>query len=148
MKWKVKQTEIRGWEDDGIWRISGLRYAYAERFKRPEFNTIKGKVIEANKRAAASLQNISDKKKSKVNTTLDEDKNFLKDNSSKMSFNEINCYRVRIEEKEVLDWILKFIEECIAVLSKHTTTENLVKFIKEEKNIDKSVKEYLSDVFV
>ena len=60
MKWKVKQTEIRGWEDDGIWRISGLRYAYAERFKRPEFNTIKGKVIEANKRAAASLQNISD----------------------------------------------------------------------------------------
>ena len=52
------------------------------------------------------------------------------------------------EEKEVLDWILKFIEECIAVLSKHTTTENLVKFIKDGKNIDKSVKEYLSDVFV
>ena len=88
------------------------------------------------------------KKKSNFNTTLDEDKKFLKDNSSKMSFNEINCYRVRIEEKEVLDWILKFIEECIDVLSKHTTTENLVKFIKEGKNIDKSVKEYLSDVFV
>ena len=94
------------------------------------------------------LQSICVKKKSKFNTTLDEDKKFLKDNSSKMSFNEINCYRVRIEEKEVLDWILKFIEECIAVLSKHTTTENLVKFIKEGKNIDKSVKEYLSDVFV
>lgn len=60
MKWKVKQTEIRGWAEDGVWRVSGLRYAYAERYKRPEFNTIKGKVVVANKRAAASLQNISD----------------------------------------------------------------------------------------
>ena len=104
--------------------------------------------IEKEKKIMNILQSICVKKKSKFNTTLDEDKKFLKDNSSKMSFNEINCYRVRIEEKEVLDWILKFIEECIAVLSKHTTTENLVKFIKEGKNIDKSVKEYLSDVFV
>ena len=104
--------------------------------------------IEKEKKIMNILQSICVKKKSKFNTTLDEDKKFLKDNSSKMSFNEINCYRVRIEEKEVLNWILKFIEECIAVLSKHTTTENLVKFIKEGKNIDKSVKEYLSDVFV
>ena len=104
--------------------------------------------IEKEKTIMNILQNICAKKKSNFNTTLDDDKKFLKDNSSKMSFNEINCYRVRIEEKEVLDWILKFIEECIAVLSKHTTTENLVKFIKEGKNIDKSVKEYLSDVFV
>lgn len=104
--------------------------------------------IENEKNIMNILQNICAKKKSKFNTTLDEDKKFLKDNSSKMSFNEINCYRIRIEEKEVLDWILKFVEECIAVLSKYSTTENLVKFIKEEKNIDKSVKEYLSDVFV
>ena len=104
--------------------------------------------IEKEKTIMNILQSICAKKKSNFNTTLDEDKKFLKDNSSKMSFNEINCYRVRIEEKEVLDWILKFIEECIDVLSKHTTTENLVKFIKEGKNIDKSVKEYLSDVFV
>ena len=104
--------------------------------------------IEKEKKIMNILQSICAKKKSKFNTTLDEDKKFLKDNSSKMSFNEINCYRIRIEEKEVLDWILKFVEECIAVLSKYSTTENLVKFIKEGKNIDKSVKEYLSDVFV
>ena len=104
--------------------------------------------IEKEKKIMNILQSICVKKKSKFNTTLDEDKKFLKDNSSKMSFNEINCYRVRIEEKEVLDWILKFIEEYISVLSKHTTTENLVKFIKEEKNIGKSVKEYCFDVFV
>ena len=104
--------------------------------------------IEKEKTIINILQNICAKKKSKFNTTLDEDKKFLQDNSSKMSFNEINCYRIRIEEKEVLDWILKFTKECIAILSKHTTTENLVKFIKEEKNIEKSVKEYFFDVFV
>lgn len=60
MKWKIKQTEIRGWADGGIWRVSGLKYANAERHEVPEFNTIKGRVINATRRSPASIQNISE----------------------------------------------------------------------------------------
>lgn len=60
MIWKVRNTEVRGWNDGGIWRVSGLKYANAERHDIPEFNTIKGRAINATKRAAASLQNLND----------------------------------------------------------------------------------------
>lgn len=60
MIWKVRNTEIRGSNEGGIWRVYGLKYANAERHEIPEFNTIKGRVINATKRAAASLQNLND----------------------------------------------------------------------------------------
>jgi hypothetical protein len=102
--------------------------------------------IEKEKYVMKKLKNICDKYLKNFDTTLEEDNKYFKNNKKNMSFNEINCYRVRIEEKEVLTWIYNFANDCINFISIYDNDRDIRNNIYNNKNINKYVKKYLSYV--
>ena len=52
------------------------------------------------------------------NKSLNEDLLYLKENKSKISFNEYNCYIIRISEKDILNYYINMCEKCINLFEK------------------------------
>ena len=52
------------------------------------------------------------------NKSLNEDLLYLKENKSKISFNEYNCYIIRISEKDILNYYINMCEKCISLFEK------------------------------
>ena len=62
------------------------------------------------------------------NKSLNEDLLYLKENKSKISFNEYNCYIIRISEKDILNYYINMCEKCINLFEKQINEiEEIVK---------------------
>ena len=62
------------------------------------------------------------------NKSLNEDLLYLKENKSKISFNEYNCNIIRISEKEILNYYINMCEKCIDLFEKQINEiEEIVK---------------------
>ena len=62
------------------------------------------------------------------NKSLNEDLLYLKENKSKISFNEYNCYIIRISEKDILNYYIIMCEKCINLFEKQINEiEEIVK---------------------
>ena len=54
----------------------------------------------------------------RYDNTLNDDILFLKENKNKMTFNEYNCYIIRISEKDILNYYIIMCEKCINLFQK------------------------------
>ena len=57
-------------------------------------------------------------------TSLEEDQKYLNENKNKMSFNEYNCYIIRIGEKNLLNFYLTLANECLELFNKEMNEIN------------------------
>ena len=78
-------------------------------------------------------------------TTYEEDLEFFEKNKATMSTNEINCWRVRIQEKEVLKFYKDFSEYCLTLFS-NRNDEVLVNSMVSKECFD-VYKNYINFVF-
>ncbi len=78
-------------------------------------------------------------------TTYEEDLEFFEKNKATMSTNEINCWRVRIQEKEVLKFYKDFAEYCFNFFSNHKD-EVLINSMTAKECFD-IYKNYINFVF-
>lgn len=67
--------------------------------------------------------------------SLDEDLKFFNENKDTMSINEINCWRIRIQEKEILHFYKNFANYC-TILFTHLSDSNMVSSLTNSENFD------------
>jgi hypothetical protein len=77
--------------------------------------------------------------------SLDEDLKFFEGNKNLMSVNEINCWRVRIQEKEILKFYKDFSNFCFTLFT-NRSNEVLVNSMVSNENYD-HYKSYINFVF-
>ena len=76
---------------------------------------------------------------------LDDDLKFFEENKNQMSTNEINCWRVRIQEKEILKFYKDFSEFCFTLFT-NRSNEVLVSSMVANESYD-LYKSYINFVF-
>jgi hypothetical protein len=92
-------------------------------------------LIDAARKTMDIVNKLAKKKLDSYPGTLQEDKNILESKSALLTFNERNCYLVRVSEKNVLQWIIDFTEYCIQLLSQCLSVDDLkVFFVNSEIN--------------
>jgi histone-lysine N-methyltransferase SETD3 len=62
--------------------------------------------------------NILNKELLRYDNSLNDDILYLKENKNKMTFNEYNCYIIRISEKDILNYYIIMCEKCINLFQK------------------------------
>lgn len=92
-------------------------------------------LIDAVRKTMDIVNKLAKKKLDSYSGTLQEDKNILVSKSALWTFNERNCYLVRVSEKNVLQWIIDFTEYCTQLLSQCLSVDDLkVFFVNSEIN--------------
>ena len=111
--------------------------------ERSKKEVLQKSLIETAKKTMKVVNELAKKKLASYPGTLQEDKNILKMKSEIMTFNERNCYLVRVGEKSVLQWMIDFTEYCTKMLAQSISVDDLKVFLLH-KDINPEVKRFFT----
>jgi len=121
-----------------------MRYLVYEKndFKFMNFNNFIS--IDNERCVMVKLKYIIINELNKYSTTLEEDQKYLDENKKKMSFNEYNCYVIRIGEKNLLNFYLTLANLCLELFNKEKN--EIYNIINSQKKIFLPYNGYLTEL--
>ena len=121
-----------------------MRYLVYEKndFKFVNFNNFIS--IDNERNVMLKLKNIIINELKNYSTTLEDDQKYLEQNKKKISFNEYNCYIIRIGEKNLLNFYLTLANLCLDLFNKEKN--EIYNIINSQKKIFLSYNGYLTEL--
>ena len=121
-----------------------MRYLVYEKndFKFVNFNNFIS--IDNERNVMLKLKNIIINELKNYSTTLEEDQKYLEQNKKKISFNEYNCYIIRIGEKNLLNFYLTLANLCLDLFNKEKN--EIYNIINSQKKIFLPYNGYLTEL--
>ena len=121
-----------------------MRYLVYEKndFKFVNFNNFIS--IDNERNVMLKLKNIIIKELKNYSTTLEDDQKYLEQNKKKISFNEYNCYIIRIGEKNLLNFYLTLANLCLDLFNKEKN--EIYNIINSQKKIFLPYNGYLTEL--
>jgi histone-lysine N-methyltransferase SETD3 len=121
-----------------------MRYLVYEKndFKFVNFNNFIS--IDNERNVMLKLKNIIINELKNYSTTLEDDQKYLEQNKKKISFNEYNCYIIRIGEKNLLNFYLTLANLCLDLFNKEKN--EIYNIINSQKKIFLPYNGYLTEL--